>query len=113
MQKVPCVYPDDMMEVMNQLTKDLAPILKSLDDPQVKDAAELFMGTLSHLTLNIFDWLPPEQQSEVFTSCGTWFNVGLIIGRAPMKLMEILNRAKPRLTTTEIPDWLARRFPSE
>ena len=113
MKKLPCVHPDDMMKVMNKLTEELRPILQSTSDPQQKQTEKVFLGTLYHLTLDIFDWLPPEQQSEILTACGTWFDIGLLIGRSPTKLVDILKHANPRLIDTEIPDWMTKITPIE
>jgi len=97
-----------MMRVMEKLTEELQPILQYSTDPEVNEAERVFMGTLYRLTLEIFDWLPPEQQSEILTTCGTWFNIGMIMGRSPMRLVDVIRNVKPRLIDTDIPTWVNR-----
>ena len=113
MKKLPAVHPDDMMKVMEELTKELSSTLQLISNDDQKEADKVFLGTLYRLTLGIFDWLPPEQQSEILTACGTWFDIGLLMGRSPMKLVDILRRVKPRLVDTEIPDWASKQPPVE
>ena len=113
MQRLSAIHPDDLTMVMNKLTDELQPVLRSASDPELKEAEKVFLGTLYRLTLGIFDWLPPEQQSEILTACGTWFDIGFLMGRSPMKLVDILRRVKPRLVDTEIPDWASKQPPVE
>jgi len=102
-----------MMKVMEELTKELSSTLQLIINDDHKEADKVFLGTLYRLTLGIFDWLPPEQQSEILTACGTWFDIGLLMGRSPMKLVDILRRVKPSLVDTEIPDWASKQPPVE
>ncbi|MBA7703286.1 hypothetical protein ES703_112068 [subsurface metagenome] len=113
MKKLSAVHPDDLRKVMDELTEELRPVLWSSQDAKEKEAEEVFLGTLYRLTLSLFDWLPAEQRSEIVTACGTWFDVGLLMGRSPMTLVDILERVNPRLVDTEIPDWVSRTPPPE
>ena len=107
------MHPDDLAMFMEKLTDELPPMLQSTSDPEMKQAAMVFMGTLYRLTLNIFDWLPPEQQSEILTACGTWFDIGMLMGKSPLKLVDIIRNVKPRLINTDIPDWVSRTPPAD
>lgn len=93
---------------MEKLTEELRVLLQLPNSPAQKEASKIYLGTLLWLTLNIFDWLPPEQQSEILTTCGTWFDMGLLMGRSPNRLVDILARVNPRIIETEIPDWVIR-----
>jgi len=99
--------------VMEKLTDELQPVLRSTSDPEMKEAEKVFLGTLYRLTLSIFDWLPPEQQFEILTACGTWFDIGMMMGRSPLTLVDILRNVKPRLINTDIPDWINRTPPTD
>ena len=111
--KLPSVHPDNLHQVMDELTEELRPILHSAECRKQKEAENVFLGTLYRLTLSLFDWLPPEQQAEVLTACGTWLDVGLLMGRSPRVLVDILERVNPRLIDTEIPEWVSRMPPPE
>ena len=113
MKKLPAVHPDDLRRVMDELTEELRPVLWSSQDTKQKEAENVFLGTLYRLTLDIFDWLPPEQQSEILTACGTWFDIGLLMGRSPRVLVDILERVNPKLVDTEIPEWVSRMPPPD
>ena len=105
MKKLPAVAPEDLGKVMEEVVKELKPLLSRLT--REEDLANItFFGTLSALTLNIFDYLPPEQQEEILINCGTWFDIGMLLGKSPQLLVEILERVKPKVVDIEIPDWL-------
>ena len=113
MKKLPAITPDDLSQVMDELTEELHPVLFYSQDTKEKEAEHVFMGTLYRLTLSLFDWLPPEQQLEIITACGTWFDVGLLMGRSPRVLVDILERVNPKLVDTDIPEWVSRMPPPE
>lgn len=108
MKQLPSVHPDDSGKFMKQLTKELQPILESTTDPELREAEKVYLGTLFRLTLNLIDWLPNQQQNEILTACGTWLDIGIMIGRAPLKLVDILKTVKPKLIDAEIPDWVGK-----
>jgi len=113
MKSLPAIHPDDLRKVMDELTGELRPVLQSTRKTDERKAEKVFLGTLYRLTLGLFDWLPEGQQSEILTACGTWFDIGLLMGRSSRTLVDILERTKPRLIDTEIPDWVSRTPPLE
>lgn len=110
MKKLPAVVFEDMEKVMEEVTGEVTPLLNSKMSTEEQGAASTFFGTLAVLTLDIFDYLPPEQQDEILASCGTWFDIGMLLGRSPKLLVEILDRVNPKMEPTDIPDWLADRL---
>ena len=110
MKKLPAVVLEDMEKVMDEVTKETVAILSTDMSTEEQSAATTFFGTLSALTLGIFDYLPPEQQDEILASCGTWFDIGMLLGRSPKLLLEILDRVNPKIEPTDIPDWLADKL---
>jgi len=110
MRKLPAIASEDLEKVMDEVTKDLKPLLNRELSIEEKKALDTFVGTLSVISLNIFDYLPPEQQDEILTNCGTWFDIGVLFGKSPQLLVEILSKVTPRLVGTEVPDWFAKRI---
>jgi hypothetical protein len=108
MKSMKAIHPDDLDKVVEELTKELRPVLRSARNARQKEAEDAFLGTLYRLTLSLFDWLPAEQQSEIVTACGTWLDVGLLMGRSPKTLVDILKRVNARLIDTSIPDWVGK-----
>jgi len=64
------------------------------------------MGTLFRLSSVLFGYLPPEEQSNILVACGAWFNFGLLAGKDPGKLVDILEKANPVIEDIELPDWM-------
>ncbi|MBA7652118.1 hypothetical protein ES703_59947 [subsurface metagenome] len=113
MKKLPAVVLEDMEKVMDEVTKQLCPLLSAETSIEEQRAATAFVGTLSALTLRIFDYLPPEQQHEILTTCGTWLDIGILLGKSPKLLVEILNKVNPKVENVDIPDWLADKLRSK
>lgn len=108
MKQLRAVHPDDSGKVMRELTRELQPIIQPTSDPELREAQKVYLGTLFRLTLKLIDWLPSQQQNEILTACGTWFDIGLMMGRAPLRLVNILKTVNPRLVDAEIPDWVGK-----
>lgn len=112
-RKLPAIALEDLSEVMEEVTKEFGPLLNKKMSLEEQGAANTFFGTLAVLTLNIFDYLPPEQQDEILTTCGTWLDIGILLGKSPKLLVEILDRVNPKIKPTDIPDWLADKLRSK
>ncbi len=110
LKKVPVIALEDLPEVMEEVTKELKPLLSRVGTREEQEAANTFFGTLASLALDIFGYLPPEQQSEILINCGTWFDIGVLLGKSPQLLLEILDRVNPKVGDIGIPDWLANKL---
>lgn len=110
MKKLPAIAFEDLEKVMGEVTRDLKPLFSEEISAEEREALNTFVATLSVISLNIFDYLPPEQQDEILTNCGTWFDIGVLFGKAPQLLVKILNRANPQLEKVEVPDWFTKRI---
>ena len=109
-KEVRIISLESLREVMEEVTKELNPLLSRVVTREEQSAASMFFNTLAVLTFHIFDYLPPEEQKGILTSCGTWFGIGVLLGKSPKILREILDRVNPETGVTEIPDWLAERL---
>jgi len=105
--KEPCISRESLKPVMDELTRQLKPALDERMTREQQEAASIFLGTLRHLMMEIFGYLPAEEQSRILVNCGTWFNVGLLMGKSPQKLVEILGTVKARVETVNVPDWVS------
>jgi len=105
--KHPAIAMESLRPVLEELTREIKPILEEAKrTDQDKAAHNLIHGTLLHLVNQIFSYLPPEEQSHILNTCGTWFDVGLLVGRSPEKLADILDKANPSVEDIELPDWM-------
>jgi len=109
-KKVPIIALEDLRKVMEEVTKELNPVLDRVGNKKEQGAARMFFNTLAALACDMFNYLPPEQQDELLANCGTWFDIGVLLGKSPKILLEILYRVEPKIGDAEIPDWLAERL---
>lgn len=107
---LPAVSDEGLAEIMEEVTKGIQALFDRDQTDGERRASNVFVGTLTSLSLKIFDYLPAEQQSELMTICGTWFDVGMLLGKSPKLLEEILSRVVPKLRVIEVPGWLAERI---
>lgn len=111
MKRMPAIASEDLARVMDEVTRELKPLLLNREiSTEEREALNTFFATLSVISLKIFDYLPPEQQDEILTNCGTWFGIGVLFGKAPKLLVEILGSVKPELVGVEVPDWFDERI---
>ena len=92
--------------VMDEVTDQIMPILKEEGTVDERDAFNLFIGTMLVIMDRLFGYLPPEEQTNILTSCGTWFDLGLLMGRSPKKLVDIMEKVNPGIVKADFPDWL-------
>ena len=97
---------DSLKPVMHEVTRELEPILESYQADDKRGAITVFLVTLLNLVNQVFSYLPPEEQSHILTACGTWFDVGLLVGGPPDKLTKILDKVNPAIEEIELPNWL-------
>lgn len=105
--KCEAITIESLRPVLEELTREIKPILENAKRTEDEKAAHnLIYGTLLNLVNQIFSYLPPEEQSHILITCGTWFDFGLLVGRAPEKLADILYKVNPSVEDIELPDWM-------
>lgn len=113
MKELPCVSKESQRPVMAELTRQLKSALGERMTREQQEAATVFYGTLCQLMMDIFGYLPAEEQSRVLVNCQMWLNVGLLLGKSPQKLVEILDAANAEVGTFSVPDWVSGQLESE
>jgi hypothetical protein len=113
MKELQCVLKDSQRPVMAELTKQLKSALGERMTREQQEAATVFYGTLCKMMMDIFGYLPAEEQSRILVNCQMWLDVGLLIGKSPQKLVEILDAANAELGTFSVPDWVSWQLESE
>lgn len=113
MKELPCVSRESQRPVMAELTRQLKSALGERMTREQQEAAAIFYGTLTKLMIDIFGYLPAEEQSRILVNCGVWMDVGILIGKSPQKLVEILDAANAEVGTFNVPDWVSGQFDRE
>lgn len=107
MKELPCVSKDSQRPVMAELTRHLKSALGERMTREQQEAATVFYGTLCKMMMDIFGYLPAEEQSRILVNCQLWLDVGLLIGKSPQKLVEILEAANAEVGIFNVPDWVS------
>ena len=106
MKRYPAIAMESLKPVMDELSREIKPILEESGTEDQKEAFKVLLGTLFRLASDFFSYLPPEEQSHILVTCGTWLDVGLLVGKSPDKLVDILEKVNPAIEDIELPDWV-------
>lgn len=96
---------EDLDKVMTEVQNEFKSISREKLDREENNAVSTLIFTLLGILTDIFGYLPPEEQSEILVKCGTWFDIGVLFGRSPKRLVQILDRVNPRMEDREVPEW--------
>lgn len=113
MKELQCISKESQRPVMAELTRQLKSALGERMTREQQEAAAVFYGTLCQLMMEIFGYLPAEEQSRILVNCQMWLNVGLLLGKSPQKLVEILDTANAEVATFSVPDWVLGQLDRE
>jgi len=82
--------------VIDELTKEVEKILKPPDKQDEADAFVAFYGTLTTMAKKRFNYWPEEDTNDLLSFCGTWMHVGILLGKSPKLLADILKKTGAR-----------------
>ena len=91
--------PTSLVNFLDQVPNEVGDILDGIatTEPEAKKTIPLVLNTLTELTNELVSYLPEGERATLLATCGTWLDVGMIIGAAPAKLKEILVRTQARV----------------
>ena len=83
--------------VMDELTREVG---KTLDKPpdkrEEREAFLAFYGSLTTMAKKRFKYWPEEDTNDLLAFCGTWMHVGILLGKSPKLLADILKKTNAR-----------------
>jgi len=83
--------------VMDELSKEVTKTLeKPPDKREEREAFCAFLGSLNTIVAKRFQYWPEEDKNDLLSICGTWMNVGILQGKSPRLLADILKKTKAR-----------------
>ena len=91
------IAPDSLEAVLNELSKEATTVLDSPFNDEEKKAFVIFYNTLRTIAEQAFEYLPEGDKSDVVTMSGSWMCVGLLLGRSPKLLEDILKRTRAKI----------------
>lgn len=102
--KYEAIALEDMKSVMDEVTRGITPLARI--EGEDKEALAAILGALLTMMSDIFAYLPEEERSHILVNCATWYDIGLLVGRSPRKLTEIMDKVNPAIEEVELPDWI-------
>lgn len=75
--------------VMKEVSKEIE---KTLDITQDREVFVTYLNTLIDMAELVFDYLPKGERDDIKTLCATWMDIGILLGRSPQLLTDILKR---------------------
>ena len=102
--KYEAIALEDMKSIMDEVTRELASLARI--EAQDKEALAAILGSLLTMMSDIFAYLPEEERSHILVNCATWYDIGILVGRSPRKLTEIMDKVNPAIEEVELPDWI-------
>ncbi len=93
--------------VMAEMSREITDILGEPLTASQQKATAVFYGVLCQLMMEIFGYLPSEEKSRILVNCQTWLDLGLLMGKSPQKLVEILEKVNAEIQSVPVPDWVS------
>jgi hypothetical protein len=94
------ITPETFTAVLEELSKDVKMIMDTPpDSAEGRIAFVLFYNTLKDMSDEQFKYLPEGERDLIMTMCAAWMDVGLLLGKSPQLLADILKRAKAKVKT--------------
>lgn len=111
MKKLPIVAGGSLEAVMDEMSNEVAKVMAKMPNKEDSIAFSTFFGTLTKIMLDITEemGLSSEEQENIQTACGTWFDLGMLVGRSPQLLVDILKRANAKIETFTPPEWFLEK----
>ena len=82
-----------MGDVLTEISKETEKVMDEAPaDPLEKGAFAAFVASLREETSVLLAYLPPGERGDMEALCATWLDVGMLFGRSPALLVEILER---------------------
>jgi len=69
---------------------------KPFDKREEREAFYTFTNTMLTLASKRFSYLPEEDRNDIAAFCGAWANVGILLGKSPSVLADILKKTGAR-----------------
>ena len=80
-------------DVLTEISKETNKIMDDgPKDPLEQGAFAAFVASLREATNVMLVYLPKGEREDLLALCGTWMDVGMLFGRSPALLVEILER---------------------
>jgi len=84
--------------VMEEVSKEIEKILKILPESTMdRESLVAYLNTLEDMAEVVYAYLPKGERANVITLCATWMDIGILLGRSPQILTDILKRTGAKI----------------
>lgn len=109
MKKLPIIAEEFLGTVIDEVSNEVSKVMMKTPNKEERIAFSTFYGTLVKRALDTSSALSSEEQENVLTVCGTWFDIGMLAGRSPRLLLDILKRTNARIEAFTPPEWFLEK----
>lgn len=109
MKKLPIIEEESLDAVQDEVSKEIDSFFVKTPNKKERIAFSAFFGTLVNMTLDSFNNLSSEEQEDILTTCSMWFNIGMLAGRSPGLLADILARTGAKIERFTPPEWFGEK----
>jgi len=96
------ITEESFAAVMGELSKEVKTILDtSPENKEEKIAFALFLNTLKVALKQKVEYLPKGERDDIETICAVWMDVGILLGKAPQLLADILKKTRAKISLLE------------
>jgi len=86
-------------DVLEELSKEVKKILDTPPDSTEEMVAfVIYMNTLRDMAKELFGYLPQGERGTLTDLCAAWLDIGLLLGKSPQLLADILKRTRAKIT---------------
>jgi hypothetical protein len=92
------IAPESFPSVLEELGKEVERIMKT--PPGNDDEVAAFVATfntLKDMADEVFSYLPTGEKKLMIDFCGAWLDVGLLLGKSPKLLADIVKRTNAKI----------------
>ncbi len=111
MKKLAVIAEESLDAVMDGVSNEIAKVMAKTPGKEERIAFSVFFGTMTKTVLDITErmGLSSEEQENILTAYGTWFDIGMLAGRSPRLLVDILKKASPKIESFTPPEWFGEK----
>lgn len=88
---------DTWMRALEELSNQSDGVLGTVTDPIEQGAFAAFRASLRDSRKAMFPYLPAGEAEDLEALCGTYMSVGLVFGRSPAMLVEVLRKSGAKI----------------
>jgi len=96
------IAPESLEAVLDEVSEEVRKMVGTEPDEDEVIGVPIFVNTMRGIIDETFKYLPKGDRAELETVCVSSLCIGMIIGKSPKLLVDILKRTKAKYLTMEV-----------